>query len=117
MDLKKIFLRDACPTSIGGQAVLEGVMMKNKEQYAVAVRKPDGEIDVETDVYPGVMHGSRLKTIPFIRGVFNFADSFVCVGVAIFIVFYVKEEITNYKKNKNNTALEETKSDDTHTND
>jgi len=49
--------------------------------------------------------------------IFNFADSFVCVGVAIFIVFYVKEEITNYKKSKNNAALEETKSDDTHTND
>jgi uncharacterized protein YqhQ len=29
-------------TSIGGQAVMEGVMMKNKETYAVAVRKPDG---------------------------------------------------------------------------
>ena len=34
-------------SGIGGQAVLEGVMMKNKEKYAVAVRKPDGEIEVE----------------------------------------------------------------------
>ena len=33
-------------SGIGGQAVLEGVMMKNKEKYAVAVRKPDGEIEV-----------------------------------------------------------------------
>ena len=49
--------------------------------------------------------------------IFNFADSFVCVGAAIFIVFYVREEIINYKKSKNNTALEETKSNDTHTND
>ena len=48
-------------SGIGGQAVLEGVMMKNKEQYAVAVRKPDGEIDVEVDVYKGVMDGSGLK--------------------------------------------------------
>ena len=38
-------------SGIGGQAVLEGVMMKNKDDYAVAVRKPDGEIDVEVDVY------------------------------------------------------------------
>ena len=35
------------PSGIGGQAVLEGVMMKNKDRYAVAVRKPDGEIEVE----------------------------------------------------------------------
>ena len=34
-------------SGIGGQAVLEGVMMKNKEKYAVTVRKPDGEIEVE----------------------------------------------------------------------
>lgn len=64
-------------SGIGGQAVLEGVMMKNKEQYAVAVRKPDGEIDVEVDIYRGVMEDSRLKKIPFIRGVFNFVDSLV----------------------------------------
>ena len=38
-------------SGIGGQAVLEGVMMKNKEKYAVAIRKADGEIDVEVDVF------------------------------------------------------------------
>ena len=38
-------------SGIGGQAVLEGVMMKNKEKYAVAVRKPDGEIDVQVEEY------------------------------------------------------------------
>lgn len=64
-------------SGVGGQAVLEGVMMKNKEQYAVAVRKPDGEIDVEVDVYQGVLHGSKLKEIPFVRGIFNFLDSMV----------------------------------------
>ncbi len=64
-------------SNIGGQAVLEGVMMKNKEFYAVAVRKPDGEIDVETAEYHGVLHGSKLREIPFVRGVFNFADSLI----------------------------------------
>lgn len=64
-----------CNSGIGGQAVLEGVMMKNKEMYAVAVRKPDGEIDVETAEYHGVLHGSKLTKIPFIRGIFNFIDS------------------------------------------
>lgn len=62
-------------SGIGGQAVLEGIMMKNKDQYAVAVRKPDGEIEVEVDVYRGVMHESKITKIPFIRGIFNFIDS------------------------------------------
>ena len=64
-------------SGIGGQAVLEGVMMKNKEKYAVAVRKPDGRIGVELENYLGVLHGSKLKEIPFIRGIFNFIDSLV----------------------------------------
>ena len=64
-------------SGIGGQAVLEGVMMKNKEKYAVAVRKPDGEIDVEAETYQGLAHGSRIKELPFIRGIFNFLDSLI----------------------------------------
>lgn len=66
-----------CNSGIGGQAVLEGVMMKNKESCAIAVRKSDGQIDLEITEYHGVMHGSVLTKIPFIRGVFNFADSFI----------------------------------------
>lgn len=64
-------------SGIGGQAVLEGIMMKNKEQYAVAVRKPNGEIEVEVEHYLGVAHGSKLPNIPFIRGVFQFLDSLI----------------------------------------
>lgn len=64
-------------SGIGGQAVLEGIMMKNGEQYAVAVRKPDGEIEVEVDTYHSVIHGSRLLKIPFVRGIFNFVDSLI----------------------------------------
>lgn len=62
-------------SGIGGQAVLEGVMMKNKENYAVAVRKPDGEIEVELENYQGILHGNKIKELPFIRGIFNFIDS------------------------------------------
>ena len=64
-------------SGIGGQAVLEGIMMKNNEKYAVAVRKPNGEIAVELENYQGVLHDSKFKNIPFIRGVFNFVDSLV----------------------------------------
>lgn len=62
-------------SGIGGQAVLEGVMMKNKDDYAVAIRKPDGEIDVEVDVFHSSFHGNKITKLPFIRGVFNFVDS------------------------------------------
>ncbi|MBP3603364.1 MAG: DUF1385 domain-containing protein [Lachnospiraceae bacterium] len=62
-------------SGIGGQAVLEGVMMKNKDDYAVAIRKPNGEIDIEVDVFRGTLHGKKITKIPFIRGVFNFIDS------------------------------------------
>lgn len=64
-------------SGIGGQAVLEGVMMKKDDDYAVAVRKANGEIDVDVEVYHSVLHGSKLKKIPFIRGIFNFIDSLV----------------------------------------
>lgn len=64
-------------SGIGGQAVLEGIMMKNKDKYSVAVRKPDGEIEVDIDEYTGVIKNTFVKKIPFVRGVFNFVDSLV----------------------------------------
>lgn len=67
--------RKICYSGIGGQAVLEGVMMKNQDRYAVAVRKPDGSIGIEIENYQGVLKNSKIKKLPFIRGVFNFVDS------------------------------------------
>lgn len=81
-------------SGIGGQAVLEGVMMKNKDKYAVAVRKPDGEIDVEVEEYKGIGGENRLARLPFIRGVFSFIDSLV-LGMKVTMhsaSFYEEEE-------------------------
>ena len=64
-------------SNIGGQAVLEGIMMKNGPKYAVAVRKPDGEIEVKVDEYKSVIKWEKLTKIPFVRGAFNFVDSLV----------------------------------------
>lgn len=64
-------------SNIGGQAVLEGIMMKNRDAYSVAVRKPDGEIEVKTDEYNSAIKFKKLTQIPFVRGVFNFIDSLV----------------------------------------
>ena len=64
-------------SGIGGQAVMEGVMMKNGDRYAVAVRKPDKEIIVKTAESPGFVKGKKFLGLPFVRGVFNFVDSLV----------------------------------------
>ena len=64
-------------SGIGGQAVMEGVMMKNKDTYAVAVRKSDGEIIVEKKEYKGIFGDSAFLKLPLVRGVVNFIDSLV----------------------------------------
>ncbi len=87
---------------IGGQAVIEGVMMKNKEQYAVAVRKPDHTIEVMTDEYKTIAPNKKLTEIPFVRGVFNFIDSLV-LGMKILSYsasFYEDEEESNKEKRR-----------------
>lgn len=91
-----------CSSGIGGQAVLEGVMMKNKDTYAVAVRKPNGEIEVETEEFEGIIHASKIKKIPFIRGVFNFIDSLMLGMKALTFssTFYEEEGIKETKTDK-----------------
>lgn len=64
-------------SNIGGQAVMEGIMMKNGDQYAVAVRKPDKEIAVEKKECHSFIKNKKILTLPLIRGVFNFIDSLV----------------------------------------
>ena len=63
--------------TIGGQAVIEGVMMRNGNDYAVAVRKPDQAIEVKKDQYIGLNARWHMKKIPIIRGVLSFIDSLV----------------------------------------
>ncbi len=64
-------------SGIGGQAVIEGIMMKNKDDYATAVRKPDGEIEIQKDRYVSLTKKVKFFSLPFVRGVFNFADSMI----------------------------------------
>lgn len=88
-------------SNIGGQAVLEGIMMKNRDHYAVAVRKPDGEIFVQTEEFHSVTgRYKKLTTIPFVRGVFNFIDSMV-LGIKTLTFsasFYEEEEEKNFSE-------------------
>ena len=80
-------------SNIGGQAVLEGIMMKHKDEYAIAVRKPNGEIVVEKDTYHSVIKWEKLTKTPFIRGVFNFIDSMVLgIRTLMFSATFFEEE-------------------------
>lgn len=64
-------------SGIGGQAVLEGVMMRNRDKYAVAVRKPDGEISVKNWNTGSVRDRHILLRLPIIRGVAAFIESLI----------------------------------------
>lgn len=74
MDFKQIFIKSACPTKVGGQAVLEGIMMKGEDRTAVVIRKPDGKLHIKTEL---LKKAGKLKKIPILRGVFIFVDSLV----------------------------------------
>ena len=87
-------------SNIGGQAVLEGIMMRHGDDYAVAVRKPDGEIFVQKEEYHSVIKWKALTKIPFIRGVFSFIDSMV-LGIKTLMFsaeFYEDEEEVKSEK-------------------
>ena len=95
-------------SGIGGQAVMEGVMMKNKETYAVAVRKPDGEIEIKKDEFKGISSKGKFFRAPFVRGMVNFIDS-LTLGMSTLTYsssFYEEDE-----KDKNKTEEEKKKSD------
>lgn len=62
---------------IGGQAVMEGVMMKNMDRYAVSVRKPDGEIETKVEDCVSFAEKHPVFQLPILRGVVNFIESMV----------------------------------------
>lgn len=94
-------------SNIGGQAVMEGVMMRNADKYAVAVRKTDGEIVVKTEEYKGICRNKKLRSFPIIRGVFSFLDSMV-LGMSTLTYsasFFMEEEEKEEVKAEKNESL------------
>lgn len=89
-------MKDRLPKgTLGGQAVIEGVMMKGKDSYAVAVRRPDKKIQVKLHKYQSYGEAHGLNRIPFIRGVINFAESLI-IGMNTLNYsssFYEEEEV------------------------
>ena len=74
IDYSKIFIKGACPTSIGGQAVMEGVMMQGPDRVALAMRMPSGELYLKTKLKKKPHPASK---VPFIRGIVSFVNALV----------------------------------------
>ena len=94
-------------SGIGGQAVIEGIMMRNQDRYSIGVRKPDKSIEVKVEDYKSFIPCKTLTKIPFVRGVFNFIDSMV-IGMKTLTYsasFYEDEEDAGKPKDEKSEAL------------
>ena len=98
-------------SGVGGQAVMEGVMMKNREAYAVAVRKPDQTIETKVSDYNGTIKNKKIRKLPIIRGVINFVESlYLGMSTLMFSAsFFEDEEEEAAKKNRESMTKEERK--------
>ena len=88
-------------TSIGGQAVMEGVMMRGPKESAVAVRKPDGEIIVDVKPVASILQKYKFLKLPIIRGVVSFFESLIIGTKALMFsaeFFDIEEEEDKAKK-------------------
>lgn len=101
MDLSKIFVKDANPTKMGGQAVMEGIMMKGDKKTAVAVRLPSGDIHIKTEENPKKRTWAK---IPIVRGVIVFVNSLI-QGTRT--LMYSADVLEKYEEKLGDGALEE----------
>lgn len=96
-------------SGIGGQAVIEGIMMKNGDKYSVAVRTPEGDINISLEEYESFAPAKILNKMPFIRGIFNFIDSLI-LGIRTLnysASFYEDEEERAHKKEGRDSEFKE----------
>lgn len=97
-------------SGIGGQAVMEGVMMKNEDRYAVAVRKPDGTIETKVEDYRGPKEKSIWRKIPIVRGVISFVDSlYLGMHTLMYSASFFEDEESDKKEEKELTKEEQEK--------
>lgn len=95
-------------SGIGGQAVMEGVMMKNQDKYAVAVRKPDNSIEVKVDHYNGVIKQEKLRNLPLVRGVVSFIESlYLGMSTLTYSASFFEDEEDNKTKEQENLSKAE----------
>ncbi|MBQ1406868.1 MAG: DUF1385 domain-containing protein [Eubacterium sp.] len=106
MDLSKIFLKDACPTMVGGQAVMEGVMMRGQTREAVTIRLPDGRTYIRST--PRKKSPAVMK-LPFVRGVVAFVMSLVSGMSTLTFSADVLEYFTEDETEETDNAAEKQK--------
>lgn len=95
-------------SGIGGQAVLEGIMMRNGGKYAVAVRKPDKEIIIDVKEHVGLTEKYKFLNVPFVRGVFKFIESLVIgIKTLTYSAEFFEEEEDEVKKTSSKNIEEE----------
>ncbi len=100
-------------SNIGGQAVMEGIMMRHGEKYSVAVRKPDQEIAVQVESYQGILPCKKILSIPIVRGVFNFIDSLVLgTKCLMYSATFFEEDEEDAKKREALTEEEKKKEEE-----
>ena len=85
---------------------MEGVMMKNQDRYAVAVRKQDKEIEVQVSEYKGVVSSKGIRNFPILRGVLSFVESLqLGMRTLMFSASFFEEEEEDEKKKKKKEEL------------
>ena len=111
-DLWGAFSEDgARKTHVGGQALMEGIMMRHGDVYSVAVRKPDKEIEIKVEDYKSIIKSKKILSLPVIRGVFNFIDSLVVGTKCLMYSATFFEEEEDYLRRKNLQGAEKAKED------
>lgn len=99
-------------SNIGGQAVMEGIMMRCQDRYSVGVRKPDGEIEVKVEPYKSWGKGKKLWKLPVFRGVLSFFESLVVGMKCLMYSASFLEEEEEEKASKEQLTEEEKKKKD-----
>ena len=93
------------PSNIGGQAVMEGIMMRHKDKYSIAVRRPDKEIEVKVEDYKCIFGKARIWRKPIIRGMVSFIDSLVTGTKCLMYSAEIAGDEEDEEETRKNAAL------------
>ena len=93
------------PSNIGGQAVMEGIMMRHKDKYSIAVRRPDKEIEVKVEDYKCIFGKAKIWRKPVIRGMVSFIDSLVTGTKCLMYSAEIAGDEEDEEETRKNAAL------------
>lgn len=94
-------------SNIGGQAVMEGIMMRHKDKYSIAVRRTDNEIELKVEDYKCVFGNAKFLKYPLIRGVVSFVDSLVVGTKCLMYSAEIAGDEEDEEDKQKNAALSE----------